>query len=316
MKAITYSSYGGPEVLALKEIDPPVPGDHELLIRVHALSINPYDWHYMRGTPYFMRLMSGLLQPKKEVLGNDVAGIVAAIGKGVSNFEIGDRVVGAAGLGGMAEYATVAEERAVQISDNIPMNEASALNIAAITAMYAVKKYACVEKGQSVLINGASGGVGHYCVQIAKARGAHVTGVCSTRNIEMVKALGADEVIDYTAGDWIDKTVYDAVIDVVGNLSPKDLKQLCHREGRIAVVGYQNMSRLLSIMLRSFYGKPKLEMVTIKETQKELSEVVEMAASKKLTTVIDKVYSLEDAAEAMRYLEKGHARGKVIIEVP
>ncbi|MEQ9186806.1 MAG: NAD(P)-dependent alcohol dehydrogenase [Cryomorphaceae bacterium] len=316
MKAITYSRYGGPEVLALKEIDAPVPGDSELLIRVHALSINPYDWHFMRGTPYFMRIASGLLHPKKAVLGNDVAGIVEAIGKDVTKFTIGDRVVGAAGLGGMAEYATIGENNAVQISDNIPMNEASALNIAAITALDAVKKYAGVKKGQSVLVNGASGGVGHYCIQIAKASGAHVTGVCSARNIEMVRALGADEVIDYTAGKWIGNTVYDAVIDVVGNLSPKDLEQLCHREGRIAVVGYQNMSRLFSIVLRSFYGKPRLEMVTIKETQKEISEVLEMAASRKLTTVIDKVYSLQDAAEAMRYLEKGHARGKVIIEVP
>lgn len=313
MKAIVYAKYGGPEVLEIREVEPPTPAEDEVLIRTKSVSLNPYDWHYMRGEPRFMRLSEGLFTPKVNILGNDVAGVVEAVGSKVTQFSVGDEVTGSSKLRGLAELVSIKEENVAHKPKSMSMAEAASLNIAGITALESVRKFAQVKAGESVLVNGGSGGVGHYAIQIAKADGAEVTAVCSTRNLEMVRDLGADHVIDYTKSNVVDGTKYDKVIDTIGNFTVKQCNALCKKDGMIAVVGFGGMGKLLSAMLRSNYGKPKLKMVTIQESGELLRKLCDLVDAGKLRTVIDRDYPFAKTAEAIDYLEQGHARGKVVV---
>ena len=221
MEAIVYREYGSPDVLELKEIDKPIAKDNEVLVRVRAASVNPYDWHFMTGLPYFMRLQAGLLKPKANVLGADLAGQVEAVGKNVTQFGPGDEVFGGVEAGGIAEYVCVSEESVALKPGNLTFEQAAAVPMAALTALQGLRDKGRIQSGQKVLINGASGGVGTFAVQIAGSFGAEVTGVCSTSNVDMVRSIGADDVIDYTQEDFTrGKQLYDLMLDLVGNHPP------------------------------------------------------------------------------------------------
>lgn len=317
MKAITNYKYGGPEVLKLEEIDKPMPQENEVLVKIKAAAINPLDWHVMRGTPYFMRLMTGIAKPTKfNILGADVAGTVEQVGDKVRQLKVGDNVFGDIfnfGLGGAAEYVCVNEGGLVRMPENISFEEAAAVPVAALTALNGLRKFGPISSGQKILINGASGGVGTFAVQIAKIYDAHVTGVCSTTNLELVKSIGADEVIDYT-NEYLPQSgrKYDLIFDAVGNLSLADYKNLLSEEGRCAVVGFGGVGHMIRAGL---LGGKKIKMVDFKANQRDMNELKNLLASGKISSVIDRSYPLEEAAKAMRYLETGRAKGKVIISI-
>lgn len=315
MKAITNYKYGGPEVLQLEDITKPVPEQDEVLVKIHAAAINPLDWHVMRGTPYFMRMMTGLTRPVKfNVLGADIAGTIEEVGDEVSQWKVGDQVYGDIfnyGLGGLAEYTCVGEEALIKKPEHLSFEESAAVPVASLTAWHGLRRFGPISKGQRVLVNGASGGVGSFAVQIAKAWGAHVTGVCSTKNLDLVKSIGADEVIDYTRTDLPEMGLkFDLVFDAVGNLNLSAYKQLMTEQGNCAVVGYGGMNHLIRTML---FGGARIKMVDFKANQEDLLAVKKLLESGKVTPVIDRSYALSEAAEAMTYLETGRARGKVII---
>ncbi|MEO9966506.1 MAG: NAD(P)-dependent alcohol dehydrogenase [Reichenbachiella sp.] len=315
MKAITNYSYGGPEVLTYSDIETPIPVGREVLIDIHATAINPLDWHVMRGTPYFMRLMTGILRPKKfNVLGADISGKVIEIGSEVTQFEVGDEVFGDIfnfGLGGLAEYACVSEEALVHKPANLSFEAAAAVPVAALTAWHGLRKFGTEKWGKKVLINGASGGVGTFAVQIANSCRAHVTGVCSTRNVELVRSIGADHVIDYTQNDLAEnEEEYDLILDAVGNLSLRDYKNLLAPGGHCAVVGFGGMEHLIKVGL---FGGRRIKMVDFKANQEDLLKIKELLETGIISSVIDRTYPLAEAREAMIYLETSRARGKVII---
>lgn len=317
MKAITNYRYGGPEVLDFGEIDKPVPDVDEVLVKIHATAINPLDWHVMRGTPYFMRLMTGLARPTKfNVLGADMAGTVEQVGDSIKQFKAGDEVFGDIfnyGLGGLSEYVCVKESGLVHKPKNMNFDEAAAVPVAALTALHGLQKFGSISTGQQVLINGASGGVGTFAVQIAKVYDAHVTGVCSTKNLELVRSIGADEVIDYTEQDMT-KTdgKYDLIFDAVGNLSLSDYRHLLSPDGKCAVVGYGGVGHMIRVAL---LGGSRIKMVDFKANQQDLNRLKDLLEAGEVAPVIDRSYPLEKAAEAMQYLETGRAQGKVIISI-
>ena len=251
MKAIIYTKYGPPEVLQLKEVEKPVPKDNEVLVKVIAASANPADWHMIRGEPKFARLAFGLFKPKKVIPGIDIAGKVEAVGKNVKEFQPGDEVFGDCGWGGaFAEYACVTENRLVPKPANISFEEAASVFVAAITALQGLRDKGKIQSGQKVLINGASGGVGTFAVQLAKYFGAEVTGVCSTRNLELVRSIGADKVIDYTKEDFTNTSQrYDLIIDNVANRSVINLKRALSSNGICVIVGFSSLSRMFQQML-------------------------------------------------------------------
>src|SRR5262250_5345 len=251
MKAMVYCDYGSPDVLKLVDIEKPVPNDNQLLIKVRAASVNPLDWHYMRGTPYFMRIQAGLRKPKVIRLGVDFAGTVEAVGRAVKRFKPGDEVFGGR-TGAFAEYVTVFEDRAVALKPpNITFEQAAAVPIAAITALQGLRDKGKIQPGQKVLINGASGGVGTFAVQIAKSFGAEVTGVCSTKNVELVRSLGADHVVDYTKEDFTQgEQRYDVIIDNVGNHTLLALRGVLTTHGRLIMVGDRSGRGMISLLAR------------------------------------------------------------------
>ncbi len=321
MKAIMYQQYGSPEVLEYAEVAKPTPKANEVLIKVVAASVNPLDWHFMRGTPKFMRLLFGLSKPKHKLLGADAAGVVEAVGKDVSQLKPGDAVFGAPFvLGSLAEYVCIPEEVLALKPANISFEEAAAVPVAAITGLQALQT-GRILAGQKVLVNGAAGGVGTFTVQIAKAFGAEVTGVCSTRNVEMVRSLGADHVIDYTQESFAQQgKVYDLVIDNVGNKTIADYKAVLKPGGTCVVVGYTNPSLLLHHMVTapivSLLGKEKIGMMkTAQLNKKDMGTLRELLEKGKIKAVIDKRYPLAETAAAISYLEEGHARSKVVINV-
>ena len=322
MKAIVYTKYGPPEVLQLKEVEKPVPGENEILVKIYAASANPADWHMIGGKPVFARISFGLFKPKVTTPGIDIAGEVDAIGKNVTGFRPGDNVFGDCGWGGgFAEYVCVTENNLVLKPSNITFEEAAAVNVAAITALQGLNYKGTIQQGQKVLINGASGGVGTFAVQIAKSFGAEVTGVCSTRNVNMVRSIGADKVIDYTQEDFTrNESTYDFILDTVGNRSVSDYKRALSRNGKCVIVGFTTIGRLIQhSLLGSLRTKNKGKSVglmgTAQPNKKDLTFLKELLESGKMKSVIDRVYPLSDASEAIRYLEKGHARGKVIITI-
>jgi NADPH:quinone reductase-like Zn-dependent oxidoreductase len=323
MKAILYRCYGSPDVLKLEETPKPTPAADELLVRVHAASVNPLDWHYMTGSPYVMRLGAGLGAPKDPRMGVDFAGTVEAVGQNVTHFKPGDQVFGGRD-GAFAEYVTVREARAVTLKpSNMSFEQAAAVPIAGITALQALRDQAQVHAGQKVLVNGASGGVGTFAVQIAKSFGAEVTGVCSTRNLDMVRAIGADHVIDYTREDFTQGTQrYDVIVDNVGTHSVAEYERVLNPKGVYVMVGSTTpgnwfgwLELPLAAKLRSPFTTQKLGMMLADLNQKDLNVLSELMQSGKLTPVIDRSYRLSEVPAAIRYVQAGHARGKVVITV-
>ena len=325
MKAIVYCDYGLGN-LKLADIEKPVPTDEQVLVRVHTASLNPYDWHFVEGTPYVMRAMGvGLRKPKSIRLGVDFAGTVEGVGKNVTQFKPGDEVFGGKS-GALAQYVCPRAAGSVALRPpGVSVEQAASLNIAGITALQAVRDKGKVEPGQKILINGASGGVGTFAVQIAKSFGADVTGVCSTRNIELVQSLGADHVIDYTKDDFTrGPERYDVLIDNVGNRSLSECRSVLKPNGIYVLVGggganeqgvLGGLGKALEAAVYAKFVKQKMGMMMADSNQKDLALLADMVQSGKMKPVIDKTYQLADVPEAIRYLEEGHARGKVVITV-
>lgn len=322
MKAIVYCDYGVAN-LKFEDVPKPTPGDDQLLVKVHAASINPLDWHYIEGTPYVMRLGVGLRKPKDTRLGVDFAGTVEAVGKNVTGFKSGDEVFGGRD-GAFAEYVCPRAGRAIAFKPaNVTFEQAASVPIAGLTALQALRDKAKLQPGQTVLINGASGGVGTFAVQIAKSLGAEVTGVCSTRNLDMVRSLGADKVIDYTKEDFTSGGQhYDAIIDNVGNHSLSEFRRALVARGKYVLIGGggANEQGLIGVMARpiaaaimSKFVSQQMGMMLADMNPQDLAALAELMQSGKVKPVIDRTYKLNEVPEAIRYLEEGHARGKVII---
>jgi len=328
MKAIVYQKYGSPDVLELKEVEKPTPKDNEVLTKVHAASVNPADWHLMRGEPFLARLEAGLLKPKYKILGCDIAGQVEAVGRNVTQFQPGDEVFGEVfgdisvnGLGGFAEYACASEDALVLKPASMTFEEATAVPLAAVTALQGLRDKGQIQARKKVLINGASGGVGTFAVQLAKSFGAEVTGVCSTGNLDMVRSIGADHVIDYTQEDFTQNGQrYDLIFDAVGNRSVSDYKRALSPKGICVVAGFTTLFHLFQVILLGSWvsrtGSKKIGIMgTVKPNKKDLVFIKELLEAGKVVPVIDRRYPLSETAEAIRYLEKGHAKGKVVISL-
>jgi NADPH:quinone reductase-like Zn-dependent oxidoreductase len=333
MNAIDYHEYGSPDVLELKDIDKPLVKDDEVLVRVHAASVNRLDWHLMRGSPYISRLQAGLRKPKDSVLGADVAGQVEAVGKAVTKFQQGDDVFGSLfgqGFGAFAEYVSVSDDFLELKPANLSFEQAAAVPLAALTALQGLRDHGRVAPGHKVLIIGASGGVGTFAVQIAKSFGAEVTGVCSARNVDMVRSIGADHVIDYTQEDFTEGGQrFDLVFETAGSHSPSEIRRVLTSKGTLVLIGHGGsegrwigpvgrliralvLSRFVSQRMVSYIGKPNY---SSGPNDGDLATLKELIEAGKIRPVIDRTYSLSETPEALRYLEEGHARGKVVITV-
>jgi NADPH:quinone reductase-like Zn-dependent oxidoreductase len=321
MKAFTRTVYGGPEVLRLEDLPMPTPAAHQLLIRVRAASVNPLDWHYMRGKPYIMRMSSGYRRPKRTRIGADLAGEVVAVGANVSEFKPGDRVFGTAN-GAFGEYNLAGPDRVAPMPAGLSFEEAAAVPVAGTTALEALRDQAKVQAGQRLLINGAAGGVGTFAVQLAKAFGLHVTGVCSARNIELVRSLGADRVIDYGRESFIHEDVrYDAVLDSIGNHPITAVRRVLTPTGTCVVVGGPDGRWLgplaygLSAVLLSPFVSQSLRLFIATGAKQDFVVLRDLIEAGKLKPAIDRCYPLAELPEAIRYLETGHARAKVVIQI-
>jgi len=321
MQAIVYRTYGSADVLAVENIDKPTPKDDEVLIRVRAASVNPLDWRVMRASPHFIRLMTGLGKPKDPRLGVDAAGTIDAVGRNVTGLKPGDDVVGVC-RGAFAEFARAAASAVVAKPANVTFEQAAALPIAACTALQGLRDKGRIQPGQKVLINGAAGGVGTFAVQIAKSLGADVTGVCSSRNVEMVRTLGAHRVIDYLREDFTQSgQLYDAMLDCVANHPLSACRRILNPKGAYLLVGGHGgpwlgpLARSLQALVWSPFVSQSLYTVMAKSSATDLLRLLEMVETGKITPVIDRRYRLSEVPQAIRYLEEGHARGKVIITV-
>ena len=323
MKAIVSTQYGPPDVLKLEEVEKPTPKDNEVLLKVYAASVNAGDWHLLRGKPFLMRLMGyGLLKPKNKILGSDIAGRIEAVGSNVTQFQAGYEVFGntaTSGFGGFAEYVSVPEDALVLKPTTLSFEEAAAVPQAALVALQGLRDKGQIQPGQKVLVDGASGGVGTFAVQLAKSFGAEVTAVCSTRNVDMARSIGADHVIDYTQEDFTQNGQrYDLIIAVNGYHSIFDYKRALSPKGMYVMTGGSG-ALLFQVMFLgpwiSRTGSKKMGNSTHKPNQKDLECMKELLEAGKVKPVIDRQYTLSETAEAIRYLEEGHARGKVIIKV-
>ena len=321
MKAAIYDRYGPPEVVHIRDVEEPAPKEHEALIKVRAASINPLDWHFMRGTPYFVRLMTGLRKPKITRLGVDVAGQVQAVGRNVTEFRPGDEVFGTC-RGALAEYVCTSESALIMKPENVTFEQAASVPVAAFTALQGLRDKGQIQAGQKVLINGAAGGVGTFAVQIAKGFGADVTGVCSTRNLEMVRNIGADRVMDYTRQDFTTSGQrYDLIFDLVGNHSLSAFRRVLNPRGIYIGAGgggpevhwLDVLTGPIKALLLSMFVSQKLVPFLARANKKDLTTISELIKGGTVTPVIDKRYPLSEVPEAIRYLEQGHARGKVVI---
>jgi NADPH:quinone reductase-like Zn-dependent oxidoreductase len=321
MKAAIYNRYGPPDVVQITEVAKPVPKDNEVLIRVRAASVNPLDWHFMRGTPYMLRAMAGLRRPKEKRLGVDVAGEVEAVGGNVTQFKAGDEVFGVC-RGAFAEYACTSNTTLVTKPKNVTFEQAASVPIAAFTALQGLRDKGQIQAGQQVLINGASGGVGTYAVQIAKSFGADVTGVCSSRNVGMVRSIGADRVVDYTQEDFTkSRQRYDLIFDGVGNHSLSACRRVLKPKGTYLPVGGPAgrwmigplVGSIATLVLSRFVSQKLVIFFLAKASNEDLSVLCELLTTGKVTPVIDRCYRLSEVPEAIRYLEEGHARGKLVI---
>lgn len=324
MKAIVYTKYGPPDVLNLEEVREPTPRDDEVLIKVHAASANARDWRLLRADPFLVRLNLGLLKPKHNTLGSDIAGRVEAVGGNVKQFQPGDEVFGdlsggGFGGGGFAEYVCASEDALALKPASLTFEEAAAAPMAAVTALQGLRDKGRIQPGQKVLINGASGGVGTLAVQIAKSFGAEVTGVCSTRKSDMVRSIGADHVIDYTQEDFTrNGQCYDLILAVNGYRPISDYKRALNAKGIYVMVGGSTAQIFQALLLgpwMSMTGSKKMGALSAKPDQEDLVFVKELVEAGKVMPVIDRRYPLSEVGEALRYLEEGHAGGKVVITV-
>jgi NADPH:quinone reductase-like Zn-dependent oxidoreductase len=323
MKAIVYHEYGSPDVLRLEEIEKPVPNDDQVLVKVRAVSVNPYDWHFMEGIPYIARLLAfGPLKPTSPRLGVDFAGTVEAVGKNITQFKPGDEVFGGKG-GAFAEYVVISEKFLVTKPANITFEQAGSVQIAALTALQGLRDKGKIQPGQKVLINGASGGVGTFAVQIAKHLGAHVTGVCSTRNVELVRSLGADHVFDYTKEDFTKSSErYDVILDNVGNRSLSECRRVLTPNGKYVLIGGGGVNDhrwigpfglvIKTLLLKPFISQ-EMKMMLADVTKEDLTLLADLMQSGKVTPVIEKTYPFSEIREAVRHVETGRARGKVVV---
>jgi NADPH:quinone reductase-like Zn-dependent oxidoreductase len=321
VKAIVQHKYGSPDALALQDVDKPEVNDDSVLVRVRAASVNAYDWHVMRGLPYIVRISEGLRGPKTSVAGVDVAGQVEAVGKDVTQFQPGDEVFGER-AGALAEYVCGREHNFALKPTNLTFEEAAAVPMAGFTALQALRDKGHVQPGQRVLINGAAGGVGTFAVQIAKAFGANVTGVCSSGNVDLVRSIGADQVIDYTREDFTRSGQrYDLILDVAANRSLSDCRRVLDSNGILVVIGAPDgrwlapIARVLTAVLISRFGSKKMLTLLAKFSNADLVVLKEMIEAGRITPVIDRTYALSEAPEAIRYLETKHAHAKVVISV-
>jgi len=323
MKAIVQDRYGTADVLELEDIDEPVVGSGDVLLRVHAASAHIGDWHVMTGLPYMIRIMGyGFRGPKVRVRGIDVAGRVEAVGEDVSRFQPGDEVFGTCD-GSFAEYATARKDKVAPKPANLTFEQAATVPTSGSTALQGLRDVKRVEPGQKVLIIGAAGGVGSFAVQIAKAFGAHVTGVCSTTKVDLVRSIGADDVIDYTRDDFAATGQrYDLILDTAGNRSVSHLRRALARRGALVIVGGEGGGRLIGGFDRGFralafspFVGQKLRPLIAKQRGEDLIVLKELIEAGKVTPVIDRTYPLSEVPEAIRYVEEGHARGKVVITV-
>ena len=316
MKAIVQTDYGSPDVFTLKEIDKPEIKENQVLVNVHAAALNAGDVFGMRGSPYSVRMSLGWPKPKKYVPGYDVAGLVEAVGKNVTQFQPGDEVFGGAGHT-FAEYVSAAKDKLVLRPAELTLVQVAAVPTSAVAALRGLHNAGKVQPGQKVLINGASGGVGTFAVQIAKALGAEVTGVCSTRNVELVRGLGADHVIDYTQDDFTQGNLrYDLILDNVANHSFSDYKRVLTTSGRVMPnSGHAGLGYILKAFGRSTYARQQGRPYFADPNNQDLVLLKEFIEADKLTPVIDRTYPLNETTEAFRYLDQGHARGKVVITI-
>ncbi len=322
MQAIVQDVYGSADVLELRDIDRPVAGDGEVLVRVRAAGVDPGVWHLMTGLPYLTRVVGfGLRKPKVAVRGRDVAGLVEAVGPGVTRFAPGDEVVGVCERGSYAEYACAKQDQLVHKPARLTFEEAAAVPVSALTALHALRDAGRLEAGQTVLIVGAGGGVGTYAVQLAKAFGAEVTGVCSTAKVDLVTSLGADATIDYTVDDFPDGVRrFDLVLVTAGNRPVSVLRRALAERGTLVLIGGEGggkwlggVDRVLGAVLLSLFVRQRLRGMLSSEGQEDLEVLAEMIEAGTVTPVIDRTYPLSDAPDAIRRLEEGHARGKLVI---
>jgi NADPH:quinone reductase-like Zn-dependent oxidoreductase len=322
LKAITYHRYGSPDVLELEEVDEPVVQDDEVLVRIRAASVNPRDWHFMRGLPSIMRPLA-LRIPKDGGLGSDVAGQVEAVGKTVTRFRPGDEVFAHVLRGGFAEYTAVPEDVLGLKPANLTFEQAAAVPLAGLTALQGLRDHGRVQPGQKVLIIGASGGVGTFAVQIAKSFGADVTGVCSTRNVDLVRSIGADHVIDYTQEDFTQSgQKHDLIFQLAGTRSPSDCRRALTPKGKLLLSSGESdgrwigpLDRMIKAVVLSPFVSQRLGAFEAKRSREDLQVLKELIEAGKVSPVIDRTYPLIETPAAMRYLEEGHARGKVLITV-
>lgn len=321
MKAILFPKYGSPDVLELADMEKPAPNENQILVKVIAAAANPLDWHRMRGAPFLVRTSEGLRQPKNPKLGADIAGRVEAVGKNVTEFKPGDEVFGAVGSGGFAEYVCTREKNLALKPANVSFEQAAASPVVGFTTIQGFRHAGGVRTGQKVLVNGAAGGIGTFAVQFAKSCGAEVTGVCSTRNLDMVRSIGADHVIDYTREDFTRTGQrYDLIYCSIGNRSAFDYRRALKPQGVCVIAGFTSLPRLIANMILgpivSRGGEKKVTGMGVSNANKEdLLTIKELLETGKVVPVIDRRYPLGKTAEAIGYLEKGHARGKVIITV-
>jgi NADPH:quinone reductase-like Zn-dependent oxidoreductase len=320
MKAIVYHKYGSADVLEIREIEKPALTDDGLLVQVHTSSINRGDWYALTGTPHIARARLGLLKPKNQLLGVDFAGTVAAVGRDITQFQVGDEVFGGR-TGALAEYVCV--RKAVTLKpDNVTFEQAAAVPVAALTALQALRDKGQIQPGQKVLINGATGGVGTFAVQIAKAFGAEVTGVCSTRNVDLVRSIGADHVIDYTREDFTrSDRRYDLMLDVAGGRSWSECRRVLKPQANLVIVGAPKGNRLLGplshiikVRLAALRSSQKVVFFIAQFNKPDMDALAKLLETGKVTPVIDRCYELSQIADAFRYMGEGHARGKVVIE--
>jgi NADPH:quinone reductase-like Zn-dependent oxidoreductase len=320
MKAFIYTEYGSPDVLQLKDIEKPTPKDDEVLIKVQAASVNAADWHLMRGKPIMARVAFGLFKPKNQRLGADVAGVVETVGRNVTQFRPGDEVfsdISACGWGSFAEYVCAREDMVVLKPTNLSMQEAAAVPLAAITALQGLRDKGQIQPGQKVLINGASGGVGAFAVQIAKAFGADVTAVCSTSKIDMVRSLGADRVIDYTKEDFTGQ-LYDLIFAANGNRSILEYRRALAPQGICVMAGGTNKQIFQGLLLGpwlSMVGSKKMSSTLAKPNAKDLTILKDLIEAGKVKPILDRCYPFSQTPDAIRHLEQGHARGKIVISM-
>jgi NADPH:quinone reductase-like Zn-dependent oxidoreductase len=314
MKAFRYERYGPPQSLRVVEVEKPVPKADEVLVNVRAASVNAADWHVLRGKPLFSRITLGLLRPKHQILGGDIAGKVAEVGAGVTRFKPGDEIYANLldhGFGGFAEFVSVPVGVMSLKPPGLSFEEAAAVPMAAVTALQGLGHHGAIKPDENVLINGATGGVGSFAVQIAKSYGPEVTGITSTRNIELVRSLGADNVLDYTMSDFVQgERRYDLILDTVGNRSVSDLRRGLVSGGKAAVTGFTSVAKLIGLSLR---GGKDIALVQAHVTAKDLEILSELIEAGKVRPQIDRRYPFAEIPAAIAYVEQGHARGKVVV---